>query len=392
MSNNKMDTNNLDEMMKNYLEETYGEGFANIGNMMQDVLKSALGNLEEEIDIEQIKESVPGVDTKTILENAKKAKEEALSRGSDAIDAQAKAMQDALNEQFFGGDPNNGVNYEELMAKQMEMINNMMNGTSGYSMPNMSDFNEAIFGPFSFDKLYELINEMYREIPSGNTITISSDDPYIRHFEVLLSGILTYINGHESDQLAVEEDDDFFKEKVNYILSDIWGINSKEDTLDTIAWLLNSGHSDEYLDYIDASSYLECIDDDSDEEDIMIAKNGYEFAQYFKDKLPDNIILGWDYGRASMITRWSYYLGYLSEDEAWEILDTIASYMIETFHSWKEYGISYIIGGLFWTYRTNPDGVYERYQDTVGALEGLLTTEDEDDGDWFYNPWIIDVD
>lgn len=85
MSNNKMDTNNLDEMMKNYLEETYGEGFANIGNMMQDVLKSALGNLEEEIDIEQIKESVPGVDTKTILENAKKAKEEALSRGSDAL-------------------------------------------------------------------------------------------------------------------------------------------------------------------------------------------------------------------------------------------------------------------------------------------------------------------
>ena len=92
-----------------------------------------------------------------------------------------------------------------------------------------------------------------------------------------------------------------------------------------------------------------------------------------------------------MICRWAYFMGYLSEEETWNILDHIASVMIENFSSWKEYGISYIFGGLFWTYRTNPCGVYERYQETVGALEGLLSSEDEDDGDWLFNPWISDV-
>ena len=85
-------------------------------------------------------------------------------------------------------------------------------------------------------------------------------------------------------------------------------------------------------------------------------------------------------------------MNYISEQEAWEILDDIAEIMINNFNSWKEFGISYIIGGLFWTYRTNPEGVASRYYETVEALEGLMTkTDDEDDGLWLVNPWISNV-
>lgn len=387
----KVDTNNLDEIMKQHLEQTYGVGFENVGSMMQDAFNNALSGLEEEIDIEAIQNQVPGVDTKAILEQAKKAKEEALINGNDAIMKQSEAMAQALNEQFFGGTPEGNVSYEDLMAKQMEMINSMMGGNSMNGMPNMSDFNNTIFGEVSLDKIYELIKKMYEELPEGKIEVVRGDDPYIRHFEILLSGMLTYLNGHESNTLAVEEDDEFFKEKVDYILSEIWGITNKKETFETIAWLLNSGHTEEYLNYQDGQSYEEFINEESDEEDIEIAKNGFEFAQFFKGKLPENIMLGWDYGRASMICRWAYYLGYISEEETWGILDHIASVMISNFKSWKEYGISYIIGGLFWTYRKDPEGVYDRYQETIGALEGLLTDEDEDDGDWLLNPWISDV-
>lgn len=387
----KVNTNNLDEMMKQHLEQTYGVGFENVGSMMQDVFNNALSGLEEEIDIEAIQEQVPGVDTKTILEQAKKAKEEAVIKGNDAIMKQSEAMTQALNEQFFGGTPGGNVSYEDLMAKQMEMINKMMGGNSVDGMPSMSDFNNAVFGEVSLDKVYELIQKMYEELPDGDIKVVKNDDSYIRHFEILLSGMLTYLNGHESNTLAVEEDDEFFKEKVDYILSEIWGITNKEETFETIGWLLNSGHTEEYLNYQNGKNYEEFITENSDEEDVEIAKNGFEFAQFFKDKLPENIILGWDYGRASMICRWAYFLGYISEEETWEILDHIASVMISNFKSWKEYGISYIIGGLFWTYRKDPEGVYDRYQETVGALEGLLNDEDEDDGDWLFNPWIKDV-
>lgn len=389
--NKKLETNNIDELMKQHLEETYGIGFSNVSSMMQDTLNSALANLDEEIDIDAIKDSVPGIDTKTILEQAKRAKEEAIASGNDAIKMQSEAMSKALTDQFFGGDINGNVSVEELMAKQMEMINQMSGGALDNSMFDMSGYNNLVFGEVSLDKVYDLVKEMYDELPNGTTTIVNEDDDYIRHFEVLLSGILTYLNGHESNMLAVEEDDEFFKEKVNYILTEAWGINSKEDTIETLSWLLNNGHTEEYLAYQDGNNYEEFIDENSDSDDINIAKNGFEFAQFFKDKLPENIILGWDYGRASMICRWAYFMGYLSEEETWNILDHIASVMIENFSSWKEYGISYIFGGLFWTYRTNPCGVYERYQETVGALEGLLSSEDEDDGDWLFNPWISDV-
>ena len=77
------------------------------------------------------------------------------------------------------------------------------------------------------------------------------------------------------------------------------GIENKDDVYNTVAWLLNEGHTDEYLGYANADTVDELIDEDMDEEEIEIVKNGFEFAKYFKDKLPENIMLGWDYGRAA---------------------------------------------------------------------------------------------
>ncbi len=192
--------------------------------------------------------------------------------------------------------------------------------------------------------------------------------------------------------LDVEEHNEFFHDRINYILTEFWGIENKDDVYNTIAWLLNEGHTDEYLDYANADTIDELINEDMDEEEIEIVKNGFEFTKYFKNKLPENIMLGWDYGRAAAIVRWSYFMNYINEEEAWEILDKIASVMIGTFNSWKEFGISYIVGGLFWTYRKDPSETYSRYYETVEALEGLLTeTGEEEDGEWLRNPWIEEV-
>lgn len=391
----------MEKLMKEHMKDVYGENFENMGDLMKQAFENSLSNLEKEIDIEAIQNVAPGVDMATILQKTQEAKEEALQRGNDAIVSQSEAITKAMNEMFSSG--NTGL--QDMISEQMKQFQ-AMTGIEDFTKmtpEDMQNYYESQMNMWnglengeeedvSLEGVGSLIENMYNSLPDGNKIKVKNGDEYIEKFEILLSGILSYINGHENDTLDVEEHDDFFNEKINYILTEFWGIESKEDVYDTIGWLLNEGHTDEYLSYVNANTIDELITEDMDEEEVEIVKNGFEFAKYFKDKLPENIMLGWDYGRASAIVRWAYFMNYINEEEAWEILDKIAGVMIGTFNSWKEFGISYIVGGLFWTYRKDPSETYNRYYETVEALEGLLTeTDDEDDGEWLRNPWIKEV-
>ena len=380
------------EEYERIMKEMNENGLGVTEDMLKKEYDRVMGDLGKDIDIEKLQNSVAGIDMASIMKQGQEAKEKALSSGKDEVMAQAEAMAKAMNEQFLSGD---NTFLQDMINEQMKQF--------GFESPFTPDgiaeaykkqaaMQGSIFDEdeeFSFEGLYERVKALY-EIPMGKTISVSNDDEYIGKFEILLSGILSYLNGHDNDTLDVEVHDEFFHEKINYVLSEIWGINSKDDLLGTVSWLLNEGHTDEYLRYCNASTYEEIITDDMDEDDIRIAKNGFEFAQFFKDKLPENIILGWDFGRAAMIVRWGYFMNYINEDEAWEILDDIAGVMINNFDSWRDYGISYIFGGLFWTYRDDPDYTFTRYDETVGALEALMA-EGTDEGEWGNNPWINEV-
>ena len=326
------------------------------------------------------------------------AKEEAVKNGTNAIEAQAAEVTNAMNEMFSSGN----TNLQDIISEQMKQFQAMTGiedftkltpeDMQNYYENQMNMWNGLGEEEVSLEGIGTLIQNMYDSLPEGNKIKVKNGDEYIEKFEIMLSGILSYINGHDNDTLDVEEHNEFFHERINYILTEFWGIENKDDVYNTVAWLLNEGHTDEYLGYANADTVDELIDEDMDEEEIEIAKNGFEFTKYFKDKLPENIMLGWDYGRAAAIVRWSYFMNYINEEEAWEILDKIASVMISSFNSWKEFGISYIVGGLFWTYRKDPSETYSRYYETVEALEGLLTeTGEEEDGEWLRNPWIEEV-
>ena len=365
--------------------------------LMKQALENSMANLENNIDIEAIQNAVPGVDTAAIMKKMQEAKEEAVKNGTNAIEAQAAEVTNAMNEMFSSGN----TNLQDIISEQMKQFQ-AMTGIEDFTKltpEDMQNYYEnqmnmwnGLEEDVSLEGVGTLIQNMYDSLPEGNKIKVKNGDEYIEKFEIMLSGILSYINGHDNDTLDVEEHNEFFHDRINYILTEFWGIENKDDVYNTIAWLLNEGHTDEYLGYANADTVDELINEDMDEEEIEIVKNGFEFTKYFKDKLPENIMLGWDYGRAAAIVRWSYFMNYISEEEAWEILDKIAGVMIGTFNSWKEFGISYIVGGLFWTYRKDPSETYSRYYETVEALEGLLTeTGEEEDGEWLRNPWIEEV-
>ena len=387
----------MEKLMKQHMKDIYGENFENMGDLMKQALENSMADLENNIDIEAIQNAVPGVDMAIIMGKMQEAKEEAVKNGTNAIEAQAAEVTNAMNEMFLSG--NTGL--QDIISEQMKQFQ-AMTGIEDFTKltpEDMQNYYEnqmnmwnGLEEDVSLEGVGTLIQNMYDSLPEGNKIKVKNGDEYIEKFEIMLSGILSYINGHDNDTLDVEEHNEFFHERINYILTEFWGIENKDDVYNTISWLLNEGHTDEYLGYANADTVDELIDEDMDEEEIEIVKNGFEFAKYFKDKLPENIMLGWDYGRAAAIVRWSYFMNYISEEEAWEILDKIAGVMIGAFNSWKEFGISYIVGGLFWTYRKDPSETYSRYYETVEALEGLLTeTGEEEDREWLRNPWIEEV-
>ena len=387
----------MEKLMKQHMKDVYGENFENMGDLMKQALENSMADLENNIDIEAIQNAVPGVDTAAIMKKMQEAKEEAVKNGTNAIEAQAAEVTNAMNEMFSSGN----TNLQDIISEQMKQFQ-AMTGIEDFTKltpEDMQNYYEnqmnmwnGLEEDVSLEGVGTLIQNMYDSLPEGNKTKVKNGDEYIEKFEIMLSGILSYINGHDNDTLDVEEHNEFFHDRINYILTEFWGIENKDDVYNTIAWLLNEGHTDEYLGYADAETINELINEDMDEEEIEIVKNGFEFTKYFKDKLPKNIMLGWDYGRAAAIVRWSYFMNYISEEEAWEILDKIAGVMIGTFNSWKEFGISYIVGGLFWTYRKDPSETYSRYYETVEALEGLLTeTGEEEDREWLRNPWIEEV-
>ena len=66
------------------------------------------------------------------------------------------------------------------------------------------------------------------------------------------------------------------------------------------------------------------MDDPEDEEELESVLPCWKLAQYFKDKLPENYILGWDYGRAATVVRWGYTVGYINEEDSWTWLDPVS--------------------------------------------------------------------
>ena len=100
-------------------------------------------------------------------------------------------------------------------------------------------------------------------------------------------------------------------------------------------------------------------DDKNAAHSLTIARRHYQ-------RLGAKGLVGWDYSRYVSLCRWGYYVGYLSEEEAWQGIMHAARIIQNTFSSWRELGENYLIGREFWSYsQTQQDGklmreIYER--------------------------------
>ena len=204
-------------------------------------------------------------------------------------------------------------------------------------------------------------------------------------FCIALSGIISTVNDHKLDELDVEERVPLFVQQITSLIRNSWGICGREDLIETLLYLSRAGYRARFAAYAEAASPEELFGDDTAEEDREGIVRGHAFVQHFKDKFGADFLLGWDIGRAAMITRWGYFVGWLTQAEAEQLLSDMGQVAANGLSGWREFARSYLFGGAFWKEVCAAyDG--KSYLDTLtDAVRKLLS--DGPEGAWTHTPW-----
>ena len=233
-------------------------------------------------------------------------------------------------------------------------------------------------------------------------LAIDGDGTVLRHFrarqlfhqllqrgafgEILLTGIISTLNDHQLDGLDVEPRNAESTDLVRSILSNYWGVEGREELIDTLRYLIVSGHTMDYVSALEAISSGKDASalhtEDMDEDDVAVSDARFAFTEAYAGKVDPAMLRGWDLGRAANVARWGYFVGFITVEETWGILDQIADGCMETFDSWRAFAQSYIFGSMYWKCPYGPDACYENIAGLMFAVEHLLT-----EGEWKDFPW-----
>lgn len=141
-----------------------------------------------------------------------------------------------------------------------------------------------------------------------------------------------------------------------------WNIYNREDYFAALKWLKEEGHNKYYRDIEAELSGLNL----SELENIM--KKEQDISQIVKfyiknkDKLKDKGLIAWDYCRITQITGWSYVAGYISIEEAYDILIDAAKVLQKTYSSWEDMSEHYMLGFEFWSGQDRNNEKTEAYK------------------------------
>lgn len=240
------------------------------------------------------------------------------------------------------------------------------------------------------EELYEILNEKMIQIASlqeSEPVPYLKDSPQWENFGILLSGIISNLNGHELDSMDVEEHIPVLEQQIVSIVRRSWGINGRGELLDTIRYLVQEGYTLRYAMYCEAASPEDLMSEDLDEEEQESIRRGWRFAQHYKTQFTPGFLAGWDIGRAAMLARWGCYLGWITPGEASGILWDLSQLARGKLHSWREFAQSYLFGGLMWKLLCGDCDAESYLGYLADAATDLLTDQDEDGGQWRRCPW-----
>ena len=130
-----------------------------------------------------------------------------------------------------------------------------------------------------------------------------------------------------------------------------WEITNLAELSDSLDYLHNEKtfsadqHSWELLSEVE-------LNKGADMESLGNYKNVLHMINTYQFNLHQESDFGWHYGRCSWIIRMSAFVGYITEKEAWALLEENGARIKNAFDSWESFGISYMVGAQYWKRNT----------------------------------------
>lgn len=130
-----------------------------------------------------------------------------------------------------------------------------------------------------------------------------------------------------------------------------WDVNNLADLSDTLEYLHNEKtfsvdqHKWELLSEIEFQKATQL-------KSLGSYRNVFHMVSAYQFNLHPGSDFAWHYGRCSWIIRMSAYVGYISEAEAWALLEENGERIKNAFDSWESFGTSYMVGAQYWKRNT----------------------------------------
>ena len=108
--------------------------------------------------------------------------------------------------------------------------------------------------------------------------------------------------------------------------------------------------------------------DDLVERSTGIDRYMWPYTKEISQRWGDKGILAWDLSRMGAMVQWGYNVGYITYEEALELIEPAAQLTQKTFTSWDEFYLNYLDGYNWWA-RNDVYTAREEYMARLRALE-----------------------
>lgn len=205
---------------------------------------------------------------------------------------------------------------------------------------------------------------------------------------IKLCGVIILRDHGRQNYLAPDARTSENQSNVRAILVRYWNVNNRLDLLNEIQSLRTHGLVPEFMKLVQVvekglSSGMS-IKAILSKNRGLLSPTAYNYLIYISkniDKFKGKDLILWDEGRIISLARWGYEVGYLSEEEAWNIIMPIAAQLRARYTSWKEYGELYSLTRAAWAAGFGEGDRY--YVETCDLVRQLLAP----DGAWTTSPW-----
>ncbi|OQP65471.1 hypothetical protein A3860_17555 [Niastella vici] len=294
-------------------------------------------------------------------------------------------QQDAI-EQYLQGLKAMGISdemiavYRQQMEQSMQVSNEWASQLSQFGQ-NIQQFNSMFTG----DAAKETDGRS-----KGHTLLVNADTILTpaQQWAIACGADLAVLNGQYLNDLTTG----FSRQDCRELLSEWWDIDSKQEVLENIDWLFREGHRILYdiiwqamnmVSIKESKAFLrEYVAKNEMEEEVALQRlrNMRDSMELFqqheligKDTQPEMLI--WDYARIINLTRGSFDAGYLTREEALEIIMRCVEPIRNIYTSWKQLSVSYQFARCVW------NGIEgSNFEDMMENMQVLLTDVD--------SPWV----